>query len=168
MIHPYIAPAWDLALINGIKWGICIHITSSLPSSRSAESVSQRKASSIFIWWTRTLWTSSQRYSIGYESISLPYKILVWDMSSRIISILIMWKWLAHDSLWISSWQIGMLLVRWIYRPILGRSSYPRCNSRSHHIRQLRSYQTNIAWWLPCSTYLWGTIKQQVRVHILW
>ncbi len=40
------------------------------------------------------------------------------------------------------------------HRPILGRLLYPRCNSRSRHIRQLQSYQTNIAQWLPCSMYL--------------
>jgi hypothetical protein len=40
--------------------------------------------------------TLSQRYSIGYKLISPPYKILVWDTSSRIISILIAWKWLAQ------------------------------------------------------------------------
>ncbi len=32
----------------------------------------------------------------GYESISPPYKILIWDTSSRIISILIAWKWLVQ------------------------------------------------------------------------
>jgi hypothetical protein len=35
-------------------------------------------------------------YSIGYKLISPPYKIFVWDTSSRIISILIVWKWLAQ------------------------------------------------------------------------
>ncbi len=40
----------DLALINGIKWGICICITSSPPSSRSAESVSRKMTFPIFVW----------------------------------------------------------------------------------------------------------------------
>jgi hypothetical protein len=31
--------------------------------------------------------------------------------------------------------KICMLIVGQIYRPILGCSLYPRCNSRSHHIR---------------------------------
>ncbi len=37
-----------------------------------------------------------KRYSVGYESISPPYKILIWGTSSRIILILIAWKWLAQ------------------------------------------------------------------------
>ncbi len=42
-----------------------------------------------------------------------------------------------------------MLLVRWIYQPTFGHLLYPRCNSRSRHIRRLRSHQMNITWWLP-------------------
>jgi hypothetical protein len=41
------------------KWGICICIMSLLPSSRSAESASQKKTSPIFVWQTRTLQTFS-------------------------------------------------------------------------------------------------------------
>ncbi len=38
----------------------------------------------------------SQRYSVGYELTSLPYVIPVWDTSSKIIFILIAWRWLVR------------------------------------------------------------------------
>jgi hypothetical protein len=105
--------------------------------------------------WLQVNFTPLQDPRLGYEQKDHidPYRV---EMER------------SNDSLWIRSWQICMLLVGRIYRPISGRSSYPRCNLRSRHIRQLWPYKTNIARWLSCSTYLRGTIKQQVRVHISW
>jgi hypothetical protein len=168
MVHSYITPAWDLASINGMsRRSPIVYHNHHYHQGLQSQFLEWRSLKSLF--GEQGLCKHCPKGTPLVTSwLLFPTQSLcaIWAARSYWFSLRGN-GYCGHDSLWLRSWKICTLLVRQIYRPILGCLSYPRCSLRSHHIRWLQSHQTNIAWCMPSSTDLQGTYKQQVRVRIL-